>query len=209
MLLNYFNNITILVIASIVMIAALIFHNIFQTWIAARLGDHSPRLAGFGAFEPARHLDGFGVMLLLILGFGWPRQIPVNSRNYRRRQEAIVWYSGPIAYLLVSLVSYLVGVLLLLNGGGDAGQGFIVAGSTAILHAAINLFPVIPLDGGHAALALGNPGLRRFVQQVASFGTMGFIILFLLLNLSGVLPRLVGLLQSLILRLINPVLPIF
>src|SRR5690606_33215871 len=112
MLLNNFNNLTVVVIGVIVMLAALIFHNIFQTWVAARLGDHSPRLAGFGAFEPARHLDGFGVILLLILGFGWPRQIPVNSRNYRRRQEAIVWYSGPVAYLLVSFVSLLIGRLL-------------------------------------------------------------------------------------------------
>ena len=204
MLLNNLNNMTVLVIASIVMLAALIFHNIFQTWVAARLGDHSPRLAGFGAFEPGRHLDMFGVILLLVLGFGWPRQIPVNSRNYKRRQEAIVWYSGPIAYLLVSLLSYLVGLLLITNGGGgDAATGFFTAGSAAILHAAINLFPVIPLDGGHAALALGNPGLRRFVQQVAGFGTMGFIVLFLLLSMSGILGRIVAFLQSLILRFLG------
>lgn len=204
MLLNYFNNITVLVIASIVMIAALIFHNIFQTWVAARLGDHSPRLAGFGAFEPARHLDMFGVILLMLLGFGWPRQIPVNSRNYKRRQEAIVWYSGPLAYLLVSVLAYLVGLLLIVNGGaGDAATGFFVAGSTAILHAAINLFPVYPLDGGHGAMALGNASVRRLVQQIASFGTLGFILLFLLLNMSGILGRLVRFLESLVLRFLG------
>ena len=206
MVLNYFNNITVLVIASIVMVAALMFHNIFQTWVAGRLGDHNPRLAGFGSFEPGRQLDGFGVVMLLILGFGWPRQIPTNSRNYRGRREAIVWYCGPASYLIIALVSYLIGFLLFANGGGDAGQGFIVAGSTAILHAAVNLFPVLPLDGGFAALALGNHTVRRFVQQVAGFGTLGFIVLFLLLNLTGILPRLVGLLQSLILNLISLIL---
>lgn len=208
MLLNYSNNLTVLVIASIVMVAALIFHNIFQTFIAARLGDPSPRLAGFGAFEPRLHLDMFGVMLLLILGFGWPRQIPVNSRNYRGNREALVWYSGPLAYLLVALVSYTVAVLLAANGGGDAARGFLVGGSTAILHAAINLFPVLPLDGGHAALALGSTSLRRFVMQVASYGTIGFIVLFLLLNLTGILPRFVGLLQNLVLRFLSLFLPL-
>ncbi len=203
MLLNNFNNLTVVVIGVIVMLAALIFHNIFQTWVAARLGDHSPRLAGFGAFEPARHLDGFGVILLLILGFGWPRQIPVNSRNYKRRQEAIVWYSGPVAYLLVSFVSLLIGRLLEVNGGGAAAAGFYLAGSTAILHAAINIFPVYPLDGGHAAMNLGVTGLRRFVQQVANFGTLGFIVLFLLLNLSGILPRLTALLTNLVFSLVR------
>ena len=208
MLLNFSNNLTVLVIASVTMLAALIFHNIFQTFVAARFGDHSPRLAGFGAFEPRVHLDMFGVILLLILGFGWPRQIPVNGRNYRGRQEALVWYSGPLAYVLVSLLAYTAGILLAVNGGGEAARGFMVGGSTAILHAAINLFPVLPLDGGHAALALGNASLRRFVLQVASYGTVGFIVLFLLLNLTGILPRLVGLLQNLMLRLLGLFLPL-
>jgi len=208
MLFNYSSNLTVLVIASIVMVAALIFHNIFQTFIAARLGDHSPRLAGFGAFEPRQHLDMFGVVLLLLLGFGWPRQIPVNGRNYRGRQEMLVWYSGPVAYLLVALLAYTIGVLLAANGGGDAARGFTVAGSTAILHAAINLFPVIPLDGGHAALASGSARLRRFVMQLASYGTIGFIVLFLLLNLTGILPRVVGLLHNVILRLLGLFLPL-
>lgn len=203
MLLNNFNNITVLVIGVIVMLAALIFHNIFQTWVAARLGDHSPRLAGFGAFEPARHLDGFGVILLLVLGFGWPRQIPVNSRNYKRRQEAIVWYSGPVAYLIVSFVSFVIGRLLEINGGGEAAAGFYLAGSTAILHAAINIFPVIPLDGGHAAMNLGIAGLRRFVQQVANFGTIGFIVLFLLLSISGILTQLMRILTTLVFSLVR------
>ena len=203
MLLNYSNNLTVLVIASIVMIAALIFHNIFQTFIAARLGDHSPRLAGFGAFEPTRHLAGFGVLLLMVLGFGWPRQIPVNSRNYRRRQEALVWYAGPVAYLIVAFFSYVIALLLFRYGGGDAALGFTAAGQVAILHATINLFPVLPLDGGHGALALGNASVRRFIMQVAGFGTLGFIVLFLLLSLSGVLGRLMSLLHRLMLWLVG------
>lgn len=204
MLLRNFNfDITVLVIAVIVMIAALIFHNIFQTWVAARLGDHSPRLAGFGVFEPGRHLDGFGVILLLVLGFGWPRQIPVNSRNYRGRQEAIVWYSGPVAYLIVSFISFVVARVLELNGGGSAALGFYLAGSTAILHAAINLFPVYPLDGGHAALHLGIQGLRRFVQQVASYGNIGFIVLFLLLSMSGILGQLTAILTRFVYGLVQ------
>lgn len=203
MLLRYSDNMTVLVIASIVMIAALIFHNIFQSFIAARLGDHSPRLAGFMAFEPTRHLDGFGVLLLMILGFGWPRQIPVNSRNYRRRQEAIVWYSGPVAYLIVAFVSYLIAELLARNGGGAAAVGFLRAGQVAILHATINLFPVLPLDGGHGALALGNASIRRFIQQVAGFGTLGFVVLFLLLSMSGILNQLMNLLNRMMIWLLG------
>jgi Zn-dependent protease len=203
MLLNYFSNMTVLVIASIVMILALVFHNVFQTWVASRLGDHSPRLAGFGAFDPQRQLDGFGVILLLILGFGWPRQIPVNSRNYRRKREALVWYSGPLAYLIVALLSFIIALLLERGGGIEVATAFLVAGRVAILHAAINLFPVLPLDGGHGALVLGNASVRRLVHQIAGYGTIGFIVLFLLLSMSGLLNRLVTLLQRFLVGIIQ------
>lgn len=203
MLLNYYNNMTILVIASIVMILALMFHNVFQTWLASRMGDQSPRLAGFGSFDPQRQLDGFGVILLLILGFGWPRQIPVNSRNYRGKREALVWYGGPLAYLIVAFISYIISLLLFNSGGVEVARAFQVAGSTAILHAAINLFPVLPLDGGHGALVLGNAAVRRLVQQIAGFGTLGFIVLFLLLSYSGLLGRLINFLQRILISIIQ------
>ncbi|MFA5569626.1 MAG: hypothetical protein WC972_13370, partial [Trueperaceae bacterium] len=99
---------TVLVISAIVMVMALIFHNIVQAFVAERLGDRSPRLAGFGAFEPQRQLDPFGVLFLLLLGFGWPRAVPVNSRNYRRRTEAWVWLAGIGSYLVVAFVSLLI-----------------------------------------------------------------------------------------------------
>src|SRR5690606_30663517 len=73
MILNYFNNPTILVIVSIIMVMALIFHNMVQAYVASRLGDQSPRLAGFLTFDPQRHLEPMGVVFLLLLGFGWPR----------------------------------------------------------------------------------------------------------------------------------------
>ena len=103
MILRFGTDVTTIVIGTIVMVMALIFHNMVQAWVAQRLGDPSPRLAGFMAFDPARQLDPIGVLFLLLLGFGWPRTVPVNSRNYPRRgrSEAWVWLSGIGAYLVV------------------------------------------------------------------------------------------------------------
>src|SRR5690606_24005190 len=109
-ILRFGTDFTTIVIASIVMVMALIFHNMVQSWVANRLGDPSPRLAGFMAFDPTRHLDPIGVVFLLLLGFGWPRTVPVNSRNYSRRgrSEAWVWVSGIGAYLVVAFLSMVV-----------------------------------------------------------------------------------------------------
>ncbi len=206
MVLSYFNSPTTLIIAAIIMIMALIFHNIVQAWVASRLGDSSPRLAGFMNFDPQQQLEPFGVLFLFLLGFGWPKSITTNSRNYqqRGRQEAIVWYSGPAAYLAVAFVCYLVAVLFLqLSGNIELGRAFAAAGDIAILHAMINLFPVFPLDGAKAALAWGNADVRRIVQRIAGFGILGFIVIFMVLSFSGITGAIMGFFRNLILSILG------
>ena len=208
MLLRYFGRpdfVTLFIIVGVVMIFAFIFHNVFQTWIASRYGDASPKFSGYGKFDPQQQLEPFGVLFLALLGFGWPKQIPVNSRNYsgRGRQEAVVWYSGPLAYLIVAFVSAFIGVGLFLLGSPGLEFAFREASSVAILHAVINLFPVYPLDGAKAALAWGNADVRRLVQQIASLGILGFIIVFFVLQAIGVTGALQGLFSSIITSIIR------
>lgn len=192
MILDNLNNPTVLVIAGIVMVMALIFHNIAQAWVAARLGDQSPRLGGFTAFEPQRQLDPIGVVFLFLLGFGWPRAVPVNSRNYRGRGrgEAWVWLAGIGAYLLVGFACVLVATVFASLDRPQLYGAFQVAATYAVLHAIINIFPVLPLDGARAALAWGQPDVRRVIMQIAQFGILGFMVFFLVLNFTGVISRL-------------------
>lgn len=203
MILRYLDDPTTLVVSSIVMVFALMFHNVFQTWVAGRLGDARPRLAGFGSFEPQQQLEPMGVALLFLLGFGWPKVIPINSRQYggRGRQEALVWYAGPLAYLIVGFVCVLVGSIFLATGSPELYRSFLIAASFAVLHAVINLFPVFPLDGAMAALAWGNRGVRRFIEQIRGYGILGFLVVFLVLSYTGV----IGVLQSIFLTLFQNV----
>lgn len=202
MLLNYFNDTTVLVIASLIMVMALIFHNMLQTWVAKRLGDLTPTYQGFGHFDPKLHLEPMGLFFLLLLGFGWTRPVPVNSRNYpgRGRKEALVWYAGPASFLLVATAAWFFAVLFnVLGAGPSVVSGFAVAGNVAVLHAVIHLFPVFPLDGARAALAWGNPPVRRLVQQLAQFGVLGFVVIFFLLSFTGVTGAIAGFFRGIIL----------
>ena len=196
---------SILVIAAIVMLMALIFHNIVQALVAERLGDRSPRLAGFAAFEPQRQLDPFGVLFLLLLGFGWPRSVPVNSRNYRGRgrAEAWVWLAGIGAYLVVAFVSLLLAALFRSLNSPVLDLAFEVAASYSLLHAVVNLFPLLPLDMGRAALAWGHPDVRRVIMQVAQFGVLGFMVFIFVLSATGVIPRLMRFFELLFSRIIG------
>jgi Zn-dependent protease len=202
MILDYlrgFYNTSDVVIVSIIMVFALMFHNMVQAWVAAKLGDASPKFSGYLNLDPPQHLEPVGVVLLFLLGFGWPKQIPVNSRNYpgRGRKEALVWYAGPAAYLLVALVCVIVATFLISFSSPLLARSFSLTASVATVHAVINLFPVYPLDGAKAAIAWGNNDVRRLVRQVQSYGLIGFIVIFMLLSYTGIL----GLLQQVFLQL--------
>lgn len=189
MILRYIGDPTTLVIAGIVMVFALMFHNVLQTFVAYRLGDPRPRLSGFGSFEPQQQLEPIGVVMLFLLGFGWPKMVPIHGRNYpgRGRQEALAWYAGPAAYLIVGFGSVLIGSVFLAMGSAEVYRSFLVAASFAVLHAVINLFPVFPLDGAMAALAWGNRSVRAFIEQIRQFGILGFFVVFLVLSYTGVI----------------------
>ncbi len=209
MILDYLQNrafdANVLLISAVVMIIALIFHNVFQSWVASRYGDNTPRFSGFMSFDPQRQLEPLGVLFLFLLGFGWPKAIPANSRNYRGRgrQEALVWYSGPLAYLIVAFISYLVALIFVEVGNPELGTAFRIAGDFSVLHAVINIFPVYPLDGAKAALAWGNADVRRLVQQVASYGIIGFIVVFLVLSYTGVMGAVTNLFRNLLFTLLR------
>ncbi len=205
MLLRAQADFTTVIIAFIVMVMALIFHNILQAFVANRLGDPSPRLAGFMAFDPQRQLDLFGVIFLLLLGFGWPRTVPVNSRNYRNRgrAEGWVWLSGIGAYLLVAFLCLLVAAVFLSMGSQPLFTAFWLAAQTALLHAVINLFPILPLDMARAALAWGNADVKRFIMQIAQFGVLGFMVFFFVLSATGVISRIMNFFAGVFLRIIS------
>jgi Zn-dependent protease len=200
--------VTLIIVVGLVMIFALIFHNVAQAWVASRLGDSSPKYSGYLQFDPQHQLEPFGVLFLLIFGFGWPKPIPANSRNYpgRGRKEAWVWYSGPLAYLCIAFIAALVSVLLLRIQQPVLGIAFRWAASFAVLHAVVNLFPVYPLDGAHAALAWGNRDVRQFVGQLQRFGILGFVIIFIVLNYIGVIPGLENFFLSIIDSLVRAIL---
>ena len=195
----------VLVIASLIMIMTLILHNIVQALVAHKLGDSTARNAGFANFEPTLQLDMMGVILLMILGFGWARAFPVNSRNFpgRGKQEAWVWLSGIGVFLAVGFVTLVLGVLFANLDNPVLRMAFVTASNVATLHAVVHLIPVLPLDMARAALAWGHPTLRRFIQQIAQYGPMGFLLFFIVLNFTGILGMLNRVITSAYLWLIQ------
>ncbi|HGY10458.1 MAG TPA: site-2 protease family protein [Oceanithermus profundus] len=182
----------------------LVVHNLVQAALADRYGDTLPRRMGFLTLDAKTHLDPLGLLFLALLGFGWPRSVPFRLNGTK---GLLVALAGPSGFMLAAFVYLFLAALLPSSLGLDQfAFGLRVAASVMVIEAAVFLFPVPPLDGARAIYAAGSYEARRFMDQLASYGPIGFILIFLVLSYTGVLGAvqagLMGLLQTL-LRLIG------
>lgn len=187
-------------------ILAITVHEAAHGWVASRLGDQTALRLGRVTFNPLRHIDPVGTLLVPALTyafggllFGWAKPVPVDWRNLRhpRRDMALVAAAGPAANLLMAFAWS-----LLIQAGVATfhlnrwlGIALIESGVFGVIVnlwlMALNLLPILPLDGGrilHAAL----PG--RLAAAFARLEPVGLIILLVLLAtglLGGLLHPLV------------------
>jgi Zn-dependent protease len=171
----------------------LILHNLAQAYLADRYGETAPRRYGFLSLDLRVHLEPLGLVLLLLLGFGWPRFVPTNLPGWKGAMVALM---GPLGFFFAAFLYGLLARFL----PYPFGEGLLVAQRLMLLHAAIYLFPVPPLDGAKALYAVGGLEARRFLDQIAALGPLGFILIFLVLSFTGVTASVVqglsGLLDS-------------
>lgn len=157
----------------------LVLHNLFQAYLADRYGETAPRRYGFLSLDLRVHLEPLGLVLLLLLGFGWPRFVPTNLPGWKGAMVALM---GPLGFFFAAFLYGLLARFL----PYPFGEGLLVAQRLMLLHAAIYLFPVPPLDGAKALYAVGGLEARRFLDQIAALGPLGFILIFLVLSFAGV-----------------------
>jgi Zn-dependent protease len=183
---------TILSVASvwtIPILLAITLHEAAHGWVALRLGDDTAYRLGRVTFNPFRHIDPFGTVLLPALllfasggrmMFGFAKPVPVNfARLHRpRRDMVLVAAAGPATNLALAVVSAALfhGVPYL---SGDVAQW--VAENLAnslwinLLLCVLNLLPIPPLDGGRIAVGLLPPPLAMRLARLERFGI--FVIL--------------------------------
>lgn len=92
-------------------ILALSLHEFAHAWVANRCGDPTAKLLGRLTVNPLKHLDVMGTILMLLVGFGWAKPVPVNPRNYRntRRDDLKVSVAG----VTMNLIMFCLGFALL------------------------------------------------------------------------------------------------
>lgn len=174
-------------------VVTLTFHECSHALAAYKLGDPTARNMGRLTLNPLKHLDLMGTLLLLLVGFGWAKPVPVNPRNYRnpKRDDIIVSLAGITSNILLAFLATPIYMLTIKHGSNIAlvVSWFICAFiQTNIVLALFNLIPISPLDGSHVLEDLLLPvcGPKPFLW-LRQYSRYLLIVVLIALNYTGVL----------------------
>lgn len=175
----------------IALLPAFTVHEWAHGYTAYKLGDSTAKADGRLSLNPFDHLDLVGSLMLLFVGFGWAKPVPVNTRYFKkpRRDFALTALAGPLANFILGAISVLLYVFTfyLCEANGLSGVTS-VAIENVFYYSAVcnfglgifNLLPLPPLDGSNIVICMLPHNLAAKYSKIRYYSGYIFLALILL-----------------------------
>ncbi len=170
-------------------------HELSHAWVAYKLGDTTAKNDGRLTFNPIKHIDPIGMVMILLFGFGYAKPVPVNISRLKnpKKDMALVSVAGPASNLVLAFISNFIAYALAYFGGDSSAVSilysfFFYAAYINIILAAFNILPIPPLDGSKI-LAAFLPDRTYYKYMMYEKYAM---IALLVILVTGILDRVLG-----------------
>ena len=177
----------------VALLAAMILHEIAHGLVALWNGDRTAKMYGRLSLNPLRHFDWIGLAMMILVGFGWARPVPVNPNNFKKRRLGCITVSlaGVVTNLLLAFL-FAMGAILFdkLLFGIEVGSAkyyvvyflfalCMLAMMLNVNFALFNILPLYPLDGYRLLSCFVNErnGFMTFLRRYSLYIMLGFILL--------------------------------
>lgn len=182
----------------VAVVFALTAHEFSHAFVAYKLGDRTPKQAGRLSFNPMVHFDALGLMMFVLVGFGYAKPVPINPYNFRniKRDTFLVSIAGVVVNFLLAFLFYPL-VLLMLKFYSDSiiwqifFYLFTYIFQVNLVFMVFNILPIYPLDGFNA-IASQLRYDNKFVQFMHRYGHLILLSVIILFSTTGVYNFLVN-----------------
>ncbi len=195
------NNPILFLMLAISLLYSVILHEIAHGLVASWFGDDTAKHSGRLTLNPLEHLDPIGTLMLLFIGFGWAKPVPVNYNNLRNARMGLisVALAGCLTNILIAVLAIFLMRFQIFNTNPAFSMILPIVIRINIILAAFNLIPIPPLDGSKVLMGFLPWEAQAKLARVEPYG---FFIIIILLY-AGILYPVINFIQSLLYGLIG------
>ena len=201
------------VFGAIAVLLSISIHEWAHATIAYIMGDYTQKSRGRMTLNPIKHLNPMGMILFLLLGFGWANPVVMDSRNFKKPRLGIILTSlaGPFANFLSGFIWLFIDVIIIVLSPVDS---VLVMNLNTLFQYLVlynlsfgffNLIPLPPLDGSKVVAELLPFKYKYKYLSIEKYSMYIFIALIIVLNRFNFIGSLTTMMMSFFLTIISAI----
>lgn len=195
-----------IIIHALVLFTAFPVHEFAHAYVAHKLGDDTAKYQGRLTINPFAHLDLMGTLMMILIGFGWAKPVPINPNNFKNRKVGMALSSlaGPVSNLIMAYIAMIIYKVISFNFVNsevmyNMAVMFAYMVSLNIGLAVFNMLPIPPLDGSRI--------FSLFLNEKSYFNIMRFekyiFVILVIVMYSGILSTPLAYLRNGVLHIMD------